>query len=52
LVLADLGQLWNVDLEGASIGAVVDGIDLLLKAGSEKVQRVPASNAISMQESF
>ena len=41
LALADLRKLWNVDLEGASIGAVVDGIDLLLQAGSEKVLRVP-----------
>jgi lipopolysaccharide biosynthesis glycosyltransferase len=33
LVLDDLGSLWETDLEGAVLGAVLDGLDLQIKQG-------------------
>jgi lipopolysaccharide biosynthesis glycosyltransferase len=42
LVLGDLWPLWTQELEGAVLGAVVDGLDQQLKSNSDRVAGVPA----------
>ena len=45
LVLDDLGPLWEADLEGAVVGAVLDELDPYIKNGTpglEQMPRVPA----------
>lgn len=41
LVLDDLGPLCETDLEGAVVGAVIDGIDKHLKRGDPRFEKVP-----------
>ncbi len=45
LVLDDLGLLWDTDLEGAILGAVLDGLDLHLKNGKPHLDAVPKVRA-------
>lgn len=41
LVLDDLRELWKTDLEGAIVGAVLDGVDPQLKGGKSGLEKVP-----------
>ncbi len=41
LVLDDLESLWETDLEGAVVGAVLDGLDPKLKHGDPGFEEVP-----------
>jgi lipopolysaccharide biosynthesis glycosyltransferase len=41
LVLRDLTPLWETDLEGNLLGAVLDGMDPQLKSGDQTLQVVP-----------
>jgi len=41
LVIDDLGPLWDTDLEGAVLGAVLDGLDMCLKSGKPGLEAVP-----------
>ena len=41
LVLRDLGELWHADLQGASLGAVRDGMDASRRSGAPAFERVP-----------
>ena len=41
LVFGDLGALWEVDLEGAVVGAVLDALDLPLKQGAPGLDGMP-----------
>ena len=41
LVLDDLGPLCETKLEGAVLGAVLDGLDLHLKSGAQDLEKVP-----------
>lgn len=41
LILDDLGPLWETDLEGAVVGAVLDGLDPQIKAGALHLKDVP-----------
>lgn len=41
LVLDDLDALWTTDLDGAVLGAVVDGLDWQIKANKPGVEEVP-----------
>src|SRR5262245_12513706 len=41
LVFDDLGPLWKTDLEGAVLGAVLDGLDPFFKDGRPGTERMP-----------
>jgi lipopolysaccharide biosynthesis glycosyltransferase len=41
LVLDDLAPLWELDLEGAALGAVLDALDPLLEHGGPGVENMP-----------
>lgn len=41
LVLDDLEPLWEVDLEGAAVGAVVDALDVPLNHGGPDLEEMP-----------
>lgn len=41
LVLDDLRTLWKTDLEGATVGAVLDAVDPQLKGGKSGLEEVP-----------
>jgi lipopolysaccharide biosynthesis glycosyltransferase len=41
LVCDDLGPLWETDLEGAVVGAILDGLDQQIKGGKPGVESVP-----------
>lgn len=41
LVLRNLRALWNTDLQGALVGAVIDDVDAHLKVDSDQVKDVP-----------
>jgi len=45
LVLDDLGPLWDTDLEGSVLGAVLDGLDPHLKSGKPHLDAVPKVRA-------
>jgi lipopolysaccharide biosynthesis glycosyltransferase len=42
LVLKDLRTLWNIDLDGYPVGAVLDGLDGRLKAGDPSLADMPS----------
>jgi lipopolysaccharide biosynthesis glycosyltransferase len=41
LVLNDLSELWATDLEGAAVGAILDGLDAQIKAGKLASMAIP-----------
>ena len=41
LVLDDLGPIWETNLEGAVLGAVLDGLDSQLKGGKPGLEKAP-----------
>lgn len=45
IVLDDLSPLWDVDLSGKPVGAVLDSIDSRLQAGAPGFERVPRVGA-------